>query len=163
MSVITCICSDSPLPEYPERSTSISEELQHMELPEGIRFIPAPAAAFEADAWEDQTPDDYENLAIFCADVRALEIATEKRYCVIVQWDFDASCAERLIRYMNAQLQNTSEIELWHFWSDGDFSHRSKTVERPIAQITPEQLAQMEALPVWNRPLTNYCCRIIRS
>ena len=160
MSVITCVCSDRPLQEYPEHVPSSAEELQQLDLPEGIGFIPAQTVSLETSIWRDSVPLDDDDLVIFHVDVRKLEIITAKKYCAIVQWDFNAQRGERLIRYLRAHMKNASEIELWHFWADGDFSHRSLTIDLPFSQLTSNRLEQIESIPVWEKPLLNYCYRI---
>ena len=67
------------------------------------------------------------------------------------------------IRYIRAQLENTRELELWHYWTDGDSGHRSRTAEIPVEQLTVEKIAAIEEIPVWDEPLTDYCYRIISN
>lgn len=154
MSVMSYLCSAVPLPEYPAR---VTDNLPDMQLPEGVRLIPAP----REDEPRNTAPDD-ENDAFFVIRVNASEFTrSDKPCCAIVEWDYDDANAERLIRYIRAQCQRGGEVELWRVWADNDaLSHRIRSVDIPADELSADDLKELYSLPVWEHPLTDYRYKI---
>ena len=156
MSVMSYLCSDVPLPEYP---APVADNLSETELPEGVRLISSPQEGEPPEIWTDTAPYD-ENDAFFIIRVNASEFTqSDKPYCAIAQWD--CGDAKRLIRYIRAQCQRSGEVELWRVWADNDMvSHRIRSVDIPADELSPDDLKEMDNLRVWEEPLTDYRYKI---
>ena len=158
MSVMSYLCSDIPLPEYPAH---VADNPSKMELPEGVRLISAPQDGESPEIWTDTAPCD-ENDALFIRRVNVSAFPrSSKPYCAVVEWDSDDANAERLIRYIREQCQRGGEVELWRVWADNDtLSHRIRSVEIPADEFSSEDLKELHSLPVWEHPLTDYRYKI---
>ena len=154
MSVMSYLCADIPLPEYP---APVADNLSETELPDGVRLISSPQEDESPEIWTDTAPYD-ENDALFIMRVNVSAFPrSDKPYCAIVQWDYSDANAERLIRYIRAQCRRSGEAELWRVWADNDMlSHRIRSVEIPADELSPEDLKELYSLPVWEYPLTDY-------
>ena len=138
MSVFTILTSDFPL-----------EEVQP---PPGLEIV----------LWPGKRETEYRNagrgFAVFASD-RVLELQTEKEYF----FGLDLYGGEEaLAAYLREQLEEGGEIELWHVWLDGSFDHRVRKVEIPSAELSAEDIRELEQLEVWREdPVTgsptDYC------
>lgn len=90
---------------------------------------------------------------------KVLELASEKKY--FAGADIEPGCEERVIAYLRGQLKISREIELWHVWLDGDVDHRVRKAEINISDLSPEDIRELERLPVVREPATDYYYRII--
>ena len=96
-------------------------------------------------------------FAVWPAD-GVLELASEKEYCA--RADIESGCEERVIAYLQEQLNYSREVELWHVWLDGDVDHRVRTAEISASELSLEDIRELEQLPVSQEPITNYFYRI---
>lgn len=89
-----------------------------------------------------------------------VEDYTDKKHGVSLEWEYTDSRAKRLIEYIQAALQKTDAIELWHVWltdyyefEDRPFLHE-KTIS--VSALTPLQIKAVDAAEIWNTPDKRY-------
>lgn len=88
---------------------------------------------------------------------------TEKEFCGILEWTkYTSGRAKEVIRYLEEQLINTSEIELWHIWIEEGVFHRLNKKVISIKDLTPEDIEALDKKEVCMEPMTDYCYCIVR-
>lgn len=132
MSVCTFIASDFPLTEV-----APAQNYPH-EIDDGAIY--------------DDGADDNYFLHIF----RDVSNYTDKKNGVYLEWNYTEGKAKRIIEYLKNALQNTTSIELWHVWLTDYFELEDRPVihrERvPIAELTAEDIKEIDDAEVWNTP-----------
>lgn len=109
---------------------------------------------------DDGGKDD--GFAIFSTE-SVLEVSTEKLYFTVLEWQYTPGRARKVIEYLKDQLEFASEIEFWHIWQDMNFAHRVRKIKISIADLTAEDIQELDQLDVWKEPVTDYCYIITRS
>ncbi len=151
MSVCTFIASDFPLAEH-----SPSKE------------YPLEINIDNGTIYDGGADDNY-----FLSPFANVDIYTEKKYGVYLEWNYCDGRAEHIIEYIKNVLQKTNAVELWRVWltdyhefEDRPFIHRQTIA---IEELTIEHIKGMDNAEIWdnpdkmhpNRP-SFYCLRITR-
>ena len=93
---------------------------------------------------------------------KALDFYTEKPYCAILEWEYTSARAEQILAYVQQQLKDTNELELWHIWMAEAYPPRFNKRRIAANALTVSDLAQLNALTLWQEPITHYAYVIYR-
>lgn len=127
-----------------------------------VQYPPGFTVDFDVDNGivDDGGMDD--GFSIFSKE-KVLELSSEKVYFAELQWNYTPGRAQKVIEYLEEQLDGTDEIEVWHVWQDMDFDHRVRKVTIPVDELSVEDLRELDRLEVWREPVTDYCYVVTRA
>ena len=179
MSSIIFIASDSPLSARPnphEKMMSVNEALKA-----GVKNIPSFTLSCDFDrdkkdvllvsdsdisidtgsgTVSDGNFDD--DFAVLPSE-KLQGMRTEKAYCAVFEWTrYTPGRAEGLIRYLQEQLLNANEIELWHTWLDDEPRHQLNLQTLSVGALRAENIAALTETNIWHQPCTDCCLLITR-
>ena len=89
-----------------------------------------------------------------------VDMFTDKKYGVVLEWNYTDGRARRIMEYIRDALQQTESVELWHVWlmgyyefEDRPFVHR-QTVS--ISELTTDHVKHLVDAKIWNIPDKTY-------
>lgn len=145
MSQFTFLASDVPLDNME------NPHVKRLSINEAIALGIEPPDMLPADFDRDKPGvmlwvDDEANLG----DISIFEAKWYKTYTPgleynsIIEWDFTAERAQRLISYIHKHLETAARLELWHVWldSDNEIMGNPEEVIVAISELTTDVLAK---------------------
>ena len=134
MSVCTFLASDYPLPSAaPPKDYPIEINI-------------------DTGMIDDGGADDNYYLHLF-DDV---DLYADKKYGVMLEWNYADGRAEQIIKYIKEALNNTDSIELWHVWLGDYYEYEDSPVTHSrivsVKDISIEDIKEIDSAKIWNQP-----------
>ncbi len=134
MSVCTFIASNMPLTEFvPSRDYPLEINIDN-------------GTVYDGGADDNYFLNTFENVDVY----------TDKKYGVSLEWNYTDGRARRIIEYIKTALNVTNSVELWHMWlsdyhefENRPFIHR-KTLS--IDELTVGHIKEIDEAKIWNTP-----------
>ena len=134
MSICTFLAADIPL-------KSVSPE----------REYPPEINIDTGEVLDGGTDDNF-----FLLPFAEVDAYSEKKYGVVLEWNYTPGRAARILKYISTALENVEEVELCHVWL-GDwywYEYEERPVQHErrisIADLTVEDIAELDNTEVWN-------------
>ncbi len=151
MSICTFIAADIPLQE----AAPSQEYPIHIDIDNGII--------------DDGGVDDNFYLTSF----RDVGDYTDKKYGVVLDWNYTDGRAEQILQYMKDALEQAESIELWHVWLMRYWEYEESPVIKKrtisIGAMTVRDIRESDDAEIWNSPDKNvpsrpsfYCLKVTR-
>lgn len=101
---------------------------------------------------------DYDDDFAVIVTEKVHGMRTEKAFCAIFEC---MRCTQgrikMFIKYLEEELKDNVEIELWHTWLDNEPYHEVITREIAIADLTVNDILELDEKEVWQEPFVDYC------
>ena len=96
----------------------------------------------------------------FLSSFADVDIYTEKKYGVYLEWNYTDGRAERIIEYIKNALQKTNTVELWRVWLNDyqEFEDRPFIHKKAISvnELTVKHIKELDSADIWNKPDKTY-------
>lgn len=96
----------------------------------------------------------------FLHTFRDVQVYTEKKYGVWLEWRYTEGRARHILEYIKGALAYAESIELWHVWLMDYYEYEDSPVihERRLSinELRPEDIRQIDNAEIWNKPDRTY-------
>ena len=138
MSACKFIASDSPLPLYSPNK----EYTLEINIDEGIIYDGGDDSAYSLIEFSD------------------VSLYTDKKYGVVLEWDYTEGRANEIIKYIKNALKETENIEFWNVWLTEYFEFEDRPFiqrkEISVDELTVLHIKEINEAKNWNSPDKNY-------
>ena len=85
-----------------------------------------------------------------------VDLYADKKYGVMLEWNYTDGRAEQIIKYIKEALNNTDSIELWHVWLADYYEYEESPVTNSrimsVKDISIEDIKEIDSAEIWNQP-----------
>ena len=85
-----------------------------------------------------------------------VQIYTDKKYGVCLEWDYTDGRAEKILEYIKNALEFEAAVEIWHVWLMDYYEYDERPVTRkrivPFSDLTIDDIKGIDEAEIWNKP-----------